>query len=66
MLREKQEEGVIRAQWVLIEKHRVGFLVNFTLAILVVIFLLFHLLFCYDFFIVKINVEQDLSRVFFQ
>lgn len=66
VLRKQQEQRVIRAQWVLVEKHRVWFLVNFTLTILVVVFLLLHLLLCDDFFIIKINVEQDLSRVFFQ
>ena len=66
MLREQEEQGVVFAERVLIKEHWVRLLVDFSLAILVIVLLLLHLLLCHDFFIVQVDVEQDLSRVFFQ
>ena len=66
MLREQQEERVVLAQWILVEKHRVRLLSNLTFPILIFIFLLLHLLLGHDLFIIQVDVEQDLSRVFFQ
>ena len=66
MLSEQQEERVILAQWILVEKHRVRLLSNLTFTILIFIFLLLHLLLGHDLFIIQVDVEQDLSRVFFQ
>ena len=66
VLREKQEQGVVLTKWILVEKHRVRLLSNLTFTILIFIFLLLHLLLGHDLFIIQVDIEQDLSRVFFQ
>ena len=44
-----------------------GLVSNLAFTIITVfIFLIFELLFADDLFIIKINIEEDLSRVFFQ
>ena len=65
MLSEEQQKRVRLAQRVLIKQHRVGTLANVLLAIILVLLLL-HLLLGYDFFVVQIDVEQDLARIFLQ
>lgn len=66
MLRKEQEQRVIFAERVLIKEHWVRLFANLPFSIFIIVLLIFHLLLCHNFFIVQIDVEQDLSRVFFQ
>ena len=66
VLCEKQEQRVIGAERILVEKHWVRLFTDLTFTIFIFVFLFLHLLFRHDFFIIEVDVEQDLSRVFFQ
>lgn len=60
---EQEKQGVVLADWVLIEKHGLKFTVNLCIVVLLTIFGLF-LFFWYDVFIVQINVEENALLVF--
>ena len=57
---------MLLAQGILIKEHRVRFVADLTLTVFIFVFLFFKFLLANDFFTLKIQVEQDLSRVFFQ
>lgn len=66
MLGEQEQEGVVLAQRVLVEEHRVRFLSDFLLFVLVFLFVLLKLLLCHDLLVFEVDVEEDLSIVFLQ
>jgi len=57
---------MVLAQRVLVEEHRMGFVSDLTLTVVVFVLIFFKLLVGNDLFIVEVDVEQDLSRVLFQ
>ena len=57
---------MVLAQGILVEQHWVGFLPNFSLPILVILLIIFELLLANDLFILKVDIEQDLSCIFLQ
>ena len=54
------------AEWILVEKHRMGSFSDLLFTIFFIFFVLFHLFFCNDFFVLKVDVEQDLCFIFFK
>ena len=54
------------AQWILVEKHWMGSFSDLLFTILFIFFVLFHLFFCNDFFVLQVDVEQDLCFIFFK
>ena len=66
MLCKEKEQGMLYAEWVLVEQHRVRTLTELTFTILVIFLIVLHLLLSDHFLVLKINVEQDLSLIFLQ